>query len=255
MEQIKAEYRARMAVHKKNTKQRVEEYEKRKLQWHQDWVDNTKDMLTHEQQYKRCLIDAKEVIHKHEKTLQVKYSQLAQVDEYGIVNLSKWLEARSYFIDDVLYPHLGGSATCRADRCELESLVDKSASKPPPNNMASVDDIERMSGIEYEQFCSKLLQQAGWVVTLTKSSGDQGVDIIADRAHTRIALQCKKYSSPVGNFAVQQICGGVKFVHANFGVVVTNAGFTPQARQLAKCTGIFLIHHSELDGLSSLVKC
>ena len=62
-------------------------------------------------------------------------------------------------------------------------------------------------------------------------------------------LQCKLYSRPVGNNAVQQAIAGQRFELATHAVVVSNAAFTRSARELAAAAGVLLLHHDELPSL------
>lgn len=48
-----------------------------------------------------------------------------------------------------------------------------------------------------------LLKELGFIAKVTKESGDQGVDIIAERNSKIYAIQTKRYSSPEGNKAIQ----------------------------------------------------
>lgn len=61
-----------------------------------------------------------------------------------------------------------------------------------------------------------------------------------------MVLQCKKYSSPVGNGAVQEVHAGKGFLGADISVVVSDATFTKSAKELAGILGVLLIHHSAL---------
>jgi restriction system protein len=85
---------------------------------------------------------------------------------------------------------------------------------------------------------------------VTQASGDQGVDVVANLAGLKVVLQCKKYSQPVGNAAVQEVIAGKAFEQAHAAAVVTNATFTPSAKQLATTTGVHLLHYSELSQFS-----
>lgn len=116
------------------------------------------------------------------------------------------------------------------------------APDPIPDNMASnIFIIDRMTGEEFEQWSAQLLSDLGYkCVTLTKSSGDQGVDILAAYGDVRYAIQCKRYSSNVGNSPVQEVAAGMKFYGCNVGVVLTNQHFTTGARELADSIGICL---------------
>jgi len=96
------------------------------------------------------------------------------------------------------------------------------------------DEVESMSGIDYEDYCARILQEAGWEVEATVASGDQGVDLIAMIEDIRVCIQCKRYSKPVGNKAVQEIVAGMTHWNGTHAVVVSNAGFTKAAQKLAK---------------------
>jgi HJR/Mrr/RecB family endonuclease len=61
-----------------------------------------------------------------------------------------------------------------------------------------------------------------------------------------IAIQCKHYSQPVGNKAVQEVYSGKDFYNTDIAVVVTNNEFTKSAKELASSLDVLLIHHSEL---------
>lgn len=105
------------------------------------------------------------------------------------------------------------------------------------------------SGQDYERHCARLLEEGGWKVTFTPTSGDQGVDLIAVKDSVTLALQCKWYSSPVGNAAVQEVLAGAAFIKAHAAAVVTNATYTPAARTLAAATDVHLLHDAGLKHL------
>jgi restriction system protein len=95
-------------------------------------------------------------------------------------------------------------------------------------------------------FCANQLRQSGWDAQLTKGSGDKGVDVIATKNGVRVILQCKLYSKPVGNKAVQEAAAGKLHEGAHYAAVVSNSSYTPAAEQLAHTTGVMLLHHSGL---------
>lgn len=98
-----------------------------------------------------------------------------------------------------------------------------------------------MDGEEFERFCARLLIKNGYEdITLTKGSGDQGIDIIAYRDGIKHGIQCKCYSSDIGNSAVQEVFAGKTFYKCNVGIVLTNRHFSNSAIQLAEMNGIVL---------------
>lgn len=102
-------------------------------------------------------------------------------------------------------------------------------------------DFDRMDGVEFERYCAKLLMRNGYEdVSLTKTSGDQGIDIIAYRDNIKYGIQCKCYSSDLGNSAVQEVFAGKTFYKCHIGVVLTNQHFSSSAIALAENNGIVL---------------
>ncbi|WP_200374781.1 restriction endonuclease [Thiocystis violacea] len=100
--------------------------------------------------------------------------------------------------------------------------------------------------VDYEHYCAKVLRGHGWDVRTTQATGDHGVDVIASKNGRKGAIQCKRYSSPVGNKAVQEVCAGMRYIGGSFCAVVSNADYTRSAKQLAQSLGVLLLHHDEL---------
>ena len=97
--------------------------------------------------------------------------------------------------------------------------------------------------------CAAEFNKCGWEANATQGSSDQGVDVIARRGDEVLVAQCKRFSKPVGNKAVQEVVAGLKFYKANRGVVIAPNGFTNSAEKLAEANNTGLIHHSEIKNL------
>ncbi len=103
------------------------------------------------------------------------------------------------------------------------------------------DAFEDMEGHEFERFCANLLKQKGFVdVEVTKGSGDYGVDILAEKDGVTYAIQCKRYTTPVGVKAVQEAYAGRDYYDRMVGAVMTNQYFTTPAVEAAKKLKILL---------------
>lgn len=106
---------------------------------------------------------------------------------------------------------------------------------------AYLPDIDFMEGHDFEYWCAGLLRHIGFQgVTVTQGSGDQGVDILAQKDGIRYAIQCKRYSSNLGNTPVQEVHAGKMMYNCQIGAVMTNLHFTDGAKQLAAATGVLL---------------
>lgn len=115
------------------------------------------------------------------------------------------------------------------------------------DNLIRVDDME---GHEFERFCAELLKKNGFKnVRVTSGSGDQGIDVLATKDSISYGIQCKCYSSDVGNKAVQEAIAGRGFYDCHIGAVLTNRFFTQSARELAKKEKILLWDRAKLRKL------
>ena len=104
-----------------------------------------------------------------------------------------------------------------------------------------IKNFDYMDGYEFETFCSDILVKFGYTnVTVTQSSADQGIDVLAEKDGVRFAIQCKHYSGTVGNKAVQEAYSGCKFYDCHVPVVMTNSHFTDSAKQLAEKNNVLL---------------
>ncbi len=107
--------------------------------------------------------------------------------------------------------------------------------------------IDQMSGVEFEEYVAAQLRTAGWSVTHTATTGDYGVDLIAEKDGTCMAVQCKRLAKAVGVAAVQQVVSGALHHGCNQTVVVTNQAFTKAACQLAATHRCRLVARAELQ--------
>lgn len=116
-----------------------------------------------------------------------------------------------------------------------------------PEKLARIDE---MSGLEFEQYAAYLLESDGYEnVSLTQGSHDQGADILMERESVRFAVQCKVYSTRLGNTPVQEITAAREFYDCHVGVVITNSYFTDGAVALAKANRILLWDRAALAAM------
>ncbi|WP_170360275.1 restriction endonuclease [Ruegeria arenilitoris] len=109
-------------------------------------------------------------------------------------------------------------------------------------------------GHEFERWVSESLEAFGWDATVTQGSGDQGVDVLAEKNGIKVAIQCKLYSSAVGNKAVQEAHSGKAYYGSDYAAVLSNADFTSSAKDLASVTGVMLLNHRDIPRLDEIVR-
>ena len=104
----------------------------------------------------------------------------------------------------------------------------------------TIDDIDMMSGVEFESFLKDYFEKRGYLATTTKASGDQGIDVIIEKNAVKTGVQAKCYSGTVGNSAIQEAVAGKKFYNCDKVMVITNNFFTDSAIALAKANDVVL---------------
>lgn len=110
------------------------------------------------------------------------------------------------------------------------------------------NDYDNMDGHDFEYFCSDILRKNGFYnVEVTQGSGDHGIDILAEKDDISYAIQCKCYSSNIGNAAVQQAHTGKSLYKKDVAVVMTNQFFTQQAKDEAIQLGVKLWDRDKLN--------
>ena len=109
-------------------------------------------------------------------------------------------------------------------------------------------EYDLMEGRDFEYFCANLLEKRGFLeVEVTKGSGDNGVDILAEKDGVTYAIQCKRYDEPVGVKAVQEAYAGRDYYDRMVGVVMSNQYFTKNAMEMAQKLKIMLWDRGYLE--------
>lgn len=131
------------------------------------------------------------------------------------------------------------------------------------NSISNIENIDyllyqidyKLTGYEFEEFTKNLLIDNGFEkVIVTKSSNDYGADLTAVKDSIKYAIQCKKYSNPVGINAIQEILGSKSLYNCHVAVVLTNNTFTPNAKKLADSNNILLWDRQKLIDMIKIQK-
>lgn len=200
----------------------------------------------------RQIRTAHAAIETHAIALSDKRNQLLVADSYGFKDPAAWEKEKGRFIKGVIRNEVG--PRCAITEASLAAYIDRKIDefrRSYPQLANRTPELANVTPLQYENECTRILREAGWTAYTTKASGDQGGDIVAEIHGIKVVLQCKKYASPVGNKAVQEVFAARRFYNADYAVVVTNSDFTKAAHILAQRTGVILLHHNDLPSLES----
>ena len=225
-----------------------------------------------------CILKNIQIIYTKEK-------QCTYTDDYGNIKITGFEKEFEYFIRNVICDYIGGEEGILLeydvydvynlfyDRCYLiyiivkyHSLYDEFESDftgiggtvrkfMADNNIefpklyslhtpTSLDNV--MTGEDYEFYIQNMVEDEGFFVKRTPITGDQGVDLIVQTQNGKVAIQCKYYSSKVGNKAVQEVNAGKDFYDCLYAAVVSNASYTVHARRLAHTLDVRLCNEDSL---------
>lgn len=121
---------------------------------------------------------------------------------------------------------------------ELERDLNKRFDSDDSSGLMSNLDV--MTGDEFEKSLLKLFRKLDFKAELTLASGDQGADLLLYKNNVSYAVQAKRYSTKVGNKAVQEVIAGRLFYQTEAAIVVTTNYFTPSAIELARKSKVII---------------
>jgi len=181
-------------------------------------------------------------------------------DAYGVVHEEKWHVECDYFLDKVVTRSFDEEELNRyalydsETRVDMTTIIDDIVSVKQEAVEHEMEYNHDMDPNHYEQFCAVLARKCGWDAITTSGSGDQGADIVARKAGHTLVIQCKKYSKPVGNKAVQEVIAAREYMQADSAAVVSNSTYTKSAKALAHASQVHLLHHVDLLKLDKNIR-
>lgn len=96
-------------------------------------------------------------------------------------------------------------------------------------NWANKDWWWSLDGWEFEEEVAKIFRLNGYQATVTKKTGDYGVDIIMSKDNFKYVVQCKHYKNPVGPEPIRALWGVKDDFIADKVIIVASSGLTDSA--------------------------
>lgn len=91
--------------------------------------------------------------------------------------------------------------------------------------------LDKLDPFEFELLVAERFAEDGFQTTVTKKSGDYGIDVWIEKDERRGAIQCKRYSkeNKVGRPEIQSFAGALQSESADFGIFITTGVFAENA--------------------------
>jgi len=111
---------------------------------------------------------------------------------------------------------------------------------------SGIQEVNRMTGLQFEQYLEWLFRQLGYRVNRTSYQGDYGADLVVSKDGVKTTIQAKRSKRKIGIKAVQEAVAAIGYYSCDKAMVVTNSFFTHQAAALAHRNGVSLWDRNRL---------
>jgi len=118
--------------------------------------------------------------------------------------------------------------------------------------LSTVEELRELTPREFEEYTADLLLVLGHKrITLTPSTGDEGIDVLSEYNGKKIAVQCKKHRGMIGSPDIQKFVGAMAHAEVDSGMFITTGIFSIHAEKFASRHPIDLI---DKIGLAELIE-
>jgi len=166
-------------------------------------------------------------------------SELAFAHEWVIAHPTAY-KIVGYLLRKTNYNYNGVSVTIRNKDDLVESWFE---------SHKSVNKLYQLHPTDFEIFIAELYKRLGYKTERTKTSGDEGIDVFAEKDGKKYVIQVKRSSSPVGSPVIQKLYGSMAHVLADYGICVSLAGYSTQAHKFAENKKIELLDGDDIVSL------
>ena len=105
---------------------------------------------------------------------------------------------------------------------------------------------EGLNGYEFEIATAEVLKKHHFNTSVTRGSGDGGIDINAARGGFSGVVQCKAHVASAGPHVVRDLWGVIHHTKADFGIIVSKGGVSIGAVDFAKDGPIYFLNTDDL---------
>ncbi len=189
----------------------------------------------------------------HFPALKRNISQSLKRNDYGAIIQDNRVHAAHEFLQSIGYTpkYLVNYEIAANDIISFVEIYDellKDTTDFDPENIPS-------NGLDFEHWVAENLNRFGWSASATQGSGYQGLDELAEKDNIRVGIQCKLYTKPVGNKAVQEIIAAKNYFDLDHAVVITNTTYTKSAKHLAEKANVLLLSQYDISKFDDIFLC
>jgi Holliday junction resolvasome RuvABC ATP-dependent DNA helicase subunit len=114
-----------------------------------------------------------------------------------------------------------------------------------------VSSVCSMTAVAFKEFTVSLFHEMGYTVEITPETSDNGIDLLLRKNNQLIAVQCKRWNTPIREPIVRDFYSVLMSSGAQSGYIVTTSTFTSHAYSFAQGKPIQLIDLEALVDLAT----
>ena len=112
--------------------------------------------------------------------------------------------------------------------------VEKITSDKANSNWADREWWWKLDGWEFEEEAAKIFRLNGYKATVTKKTGDGGIDIILEKDKKKVIVQCKHYSSAVAPEVLRALWGVREDFRTEHVMLIASSGISKSSKDFIK---------------------
>lgn len=103
-----------------------------------------------------------------------------------------------------------------------------------------------LTGSQFEIEVARYFQKIGYEASVTKATGDEGIDINLLKDSKRIIVQCKAHKGAIGVQVARDLLGTLLHSKANSAILVSLNGFSKNVYEFVEDKPILLLTTDEI---------
>lgn len=186
--------------------------------------------------------DARKLRRQQQKQFEDDVAKLRELEAKNNLGnlLNTPLRAKDDFSSVIIESRSANSVSALENE-ELDDMLSELSARPKIYFSSRIECNNHALGIKYEKYIAQYYRSQMFDVEFTPLTHDYGVDIIARKHGETIVIQCKYWENFAGVDSVQQVFSGKAYYDADIAIVVTNNGYTVNAKTLADKIGVSLL--------------
>ncbi len=132
-----------------------------------------------------------------------------------------------------------------------EALVSFGYIGKPSTRTDLASNVCSMTTVAFKEFTVSLFREMGYTVEITPGTSDNGIDLLLRKNNQLIAVQCKRWNTPIREPIVRDFYSALMSSGAQSGYVVTTGTFTSHAYSFAAGKPIQLVDLEALIDLTT----